>query len=242
MSIRRMSVLIFLISSVAVAAPAVAYAATANSDATTAKALNLTRAYLPASVKWTATAQAPNTAAETALGVKAVRCIRQGGGAAGKISTDPFGTTEVVGGSVTADVESPDFAVTGSSGLPLVSSEVVMLTSAAQATDDLSAFATSSARTCLTNVFVAIGKQGGYTKVAATAPSIPQLGSGPGGLDLRFVFSGGKLSPLIDYTYFYVQGRAEFDLSFIALGTQFPAAWANAIAAHVMDKARSVLG
>jgi len=110
--IRRASALFLLISSIALATPA-ALATTANSDATTAKVVNLTRADLPVSTKWTAAVQTPNTAAEAALGVKALGCIRASGGVAGKISTDPFGITEEVGGGVTADAQSsdPDFAV-----------------------------------------------------------------------------------------------------------------------------------
>jgi len=245
MSTRHMGAVALLVSAIALAASS-GYAAAANTDAATAKALNVTRADLPVSVKWTASAQAPNSASETALAVKAVGCIRAGGGAAARISTDPFGTTEVVSGTVTADAESPYFAPTGSrNSVASVSSEVVMLKSASQAANDLSAFATNVAHTCLTNLFIALlGKEAGEGKFkfTMTAPSIPHLGTGRGGLDLRIVLSGGKLpGPIIDYTYFYVQGRAEVALSFVSFQTQFPVAWANAIAARVMDKARALL-
>lgn len=244
MLIRRASALFLLISSIALATPA-ALATTANSDATTAKVVNLTRADLPVSTKWTAAVQTPNTAAEAALGVKALGCIRASGGVAGKISTDPFGITEEVGGGVTADAQSSDFAEKGSSGVqPSVSSEVVMLKSATQASNDLSAFATSVALTCLSNYLAAgLGVAGTGKVTAATGPPIPRLGTGRGGLDLRFVVTGLGLSgPLVDDSYFYVQGRAEVYLSFLSINTQFSKAWSDAIATHVMARARSVLG
>jgi hypothetical protein len=246
MSICRASTLFFVVSTfVALTAPA-AFATAADSDTATAKALNVTRAELPVSVKWAAASQLPNTATDAALGVKAVQCIRAGGRAAGKISTDPFGTTEVVGGKVTTDVKSSDFFVTGSTNSGAsVSSEVVLLKNSTEATDDLSALSTGSARTCFTTLFVAIGKEtgGGSVKATLTLPSIPHLGTGRGGLDFRVVLKGGNLSgPILDDTYFYVQGRAEFALSFVSLKAQFPVTWANEIAARVMDKARSILG
>src|SRR5665213_2857824 len=114
MSIRRASSLFFVVSIFVALTATAAFATAADSDTATAKALNLTRAELPVSVKWAAASQTPNTATDTALGIKAIECITAGGGAAGKISTDPFGTTEVVGGKVTTDVKSSDFFVTGS--------------------------------------------------------------------------------------------------------------------------------
>ena len=168
----------------------------------TAKALNLTKAELPHSNEWTSTAQTPNTSAQTALGVKAVGCVRSSGGAGAKISTDPFGSTEIVGGMVTADVQSPEFEMNPStSGLPSISSEVVMLKSAEQATDDLSAFASTPARGCLNNLLSALLKDDGEPgwKVASSPQVPPHLGTGSGGFGLRFVVTGkGLSSPLID--------------------------------------------
>src|SRR5580692_9540664 len=114
MSIRRIGVMLALglcisslvsVGSVAARAP----------DAALAKALNMTRADLPHSRTWASSPQTPNTAAETALGVKAVECVRASSATGAKVSTDPFGTTGIVGGSVTADVQSPSFAVKESS-------------------------------------------------------------------------------------------------------------------------------
>jgi len=119
-----------------------------------------------------------------------------------------------------------------------------MLKSATQASNDLSAFATSVALTCLSNYLAAgLGVAGTGKVTAATGPSIPRLGTGRGGLDLRFVVTGLGLSgPLVDDSYFYVQGRAEVYLSFLSINTQFSKAWSDAIATHVMARARSVLG
>lgn len=216
-----------------------------SSDATLAKTLNMTRAELPQPTTWTSTAQTPNTPAETALGVKAVACVRAGSGAGAKVSADPFGTTGVVGGTVTADVQSPEFAVKGASGFPSASSEVVMLKSAAQASNDLSAFASPSTRGCFASLLAGFLKSDGDTKLKVTSSSqaLPHLGSARGGFGYRFVVSGPELpGRLIDYTYFYVQGRAEIDLEFVNIATQFPTTWANSIAAVVMERARSLLG
>jgi hypothetical protein len=245
MSIRLIGIILLLGSFVSSVVPAGPAAATA-SDAVLAKALNMTQAELPQPTKWTASPQTPNTSAQTALGVKAVGCVRTSSSAGGKVGTDPFGTTEVVGGTVTADVESPTFASKGSSaGLPSAGSEVVMLKSASQAANDLSAFASTPARACFTSLLVAVLKSegSGKLKVAASPQALPHLGTGRGGFGLRYVVTGSQLpGPLIDYTYFYVQGRAEIDLEFTNLNTQFSTAWANAIAVLVMARARSLLG
>lgn len=244
MSIRLIGIILVLgscISSVIAAGPATAAA----SDEALAKALNMTQAELPQPTKWTSSPQTPNTSTQTALGVKAVGCVRTSSSAGAKVGTDPFGTTEVVGGTVTADAESPTFASKGSSaGLPSAGSEVVMLKSASQAANDLSAFASTPARACFTSLLVAVLKSegSGKLKVAASPQALPHLGTGRGGFGLRYVVTGSQLpGPLIDYTYFYVQGRAEIDLEFTNLNTQFPTAWANAIAARVIGRAQPLL-
>lgn len=245
MSIRLMGVMLGLglcISSVIAVGPAAA----TGSDAALAKTLDLTRAELPHPTTWTSTAQTPNTAAETALGVKAVGCVKASSSVGAKVSTDPFGTTGIVGGSVTADEQSLSFVAKDSSAEPSASSEVVLLQSASQAADDLLSFASTPARGCFTTLLAAALKNAGIgkLKIASSSQALPHLGTGSGGFGLRFEVSGSQLSGsrLIDYTYFYVQGRAEIDLEFTNLNSQFPITWANAIAARVIDRARSSLG
>src|SRR5580692_11842409 len=89
MSIRLIGIILLLGSFVSSVVPAGPAAATA-SDAVLAKALNMTQAELPQPTKWTASPQTPNTSAQTALGVKAVGCVRTSSSAGGKVGTDPF--------------------------------------------------------------------------------------------------------------------------------------------------------
>jgi hypothetical protein len=224
---------------------AVGPAAATGSDAALAKTLNMTQAELPQSTTWKSIAQTPNNTAETALGVKAVGCVRTSSSVGAKVSTDPFGTTEIVGGTVTADVESRTFdAKSSSAEPPSAGSEVVMLKSASGATDDLLAFASSRAQGCFTRLLISDlnSAGGGKLKVTSSSQALPHLGTGSGGFSLRFVVSGAQLpGRLIDYTYFYVQGRAEIVLEFTSLNTEFPTTWANAVAVLVMDRARSLV-
>lgn len=216
------------------------------SDAALAASMNVTMGELPTSTAWVSTKAMPRPTAETTQDEQTITCMKKAGGAAARISSDPFGTVGVPGGVVTADVTSPSFSPKSSTdGLPEVSSEVDMVTTAAQATSDLAAFATQATLACFAHEFANIYSAELNTKLNATTSFLPlsRFGSGNGGVHGRYVITGGNLkAPLYDDAYFYAQGRAEIFVQFADLGAPFPSSWATSVVAKVMTRAHSLVG
>src|SRR5665213_227792 len=220
--------------------------ADAASDGVLARQINVTTNDLPPAIAWTSSSQTPNTAAQTKQAEVAVTCIQRTGGVAQNVSPDPFGTSERIGGPVVSDVESPLFAKQVSTiGLPTVSSDVTFMKTAAQASTDLAAFATSGGLGCISALIgtltaAAVGHQIGLTDSLIT---IPRHGSGIGGVGVRFaITNAGVAGTLYDDAFFYVEGAAEVSLSYVNLDSHVESAWEASVAAKVMTRAQRLVG
>ena len=217
--------------------------ASSTSDATKASEINLHSSDLPTSAHWSSTPAPPS---QVALGKTAVSCMKAGGGAGAKVSPDPFGTVGKASSDVTADVSSNVFGIKGSAtGLPSASSEVVFVTTAGQALNDLAAFGTSHVQSCEATLVTAVTQlsSGGKPKTTTSVMSLPHFGNGSGGVHLRFVTTGGNIpGKLYQDAYYYVQGRAEVALTFVNLATPFSSTWAGSIAKNIMARAKSIAG
>ena len=202
------------------------------------------RTDLPAGPQWTSSPSTPNPPGWVATSRKAIACIQRAAGHALAVSPDPFGLGRP-GGDVTADVSSPTFAVKRPSQLPSASSEVVMTTTAMQATADLRALATQSAVPCVKAVFQAIFTSehvpaGTKLTVQLLTPP-PLVPSRPRG-GFRISLSGPSFGDINDDAFFYTVGRAELGLSLTALGKSFRSDWAMSISQKVVARAGTVLG
>lgn len=220
--------------------------ASASSDLTLAREINVTSADLPSGTTWSSSPASPNSAAQVARARQAVACMKASGGAAAALSADAFGTTGVAAGVVTADVQSADFGPKGSStGLPGISSEVDVVRTSSQATKDLSAFASAKVLACATSLVKTVLSQetGHAVTVSSNFASAPRHGGGSGGVRWVFSVKGSGLSATVDEdAYFYVQGRAEISFSFINAGTSFSTSSASTIVSHVMTRAARLAG
>jgi hypothetical protein len=174
-----------------------------------------------------------------------IACIQHAAGRALVVSPDPFGLGTAPAGDVTADVSSPTFAVKGPSQLPSASSEVVMTTTAVQATADLRAIDTPSALPCLKAAFQAIVTSEHVpagTKLTVRPLTPPYIGPSRLRSGLRISLSGPSFGDLIEEAFFYTVGRAELALSFTALSKSFPSGWALSINKNVVARAVALLG
>jgi hypothetical protein len=135
----------------------------------------------------------------TGDGRAVVACMKATGGVATNISPDLFGIVGKPSGDDTADIASP--AYEGPSvELPIVTSEVVFVTSAAQATEDLAAMKTTADIARLPKLYGP-----GYTKyikVIVSRRSRPSYGTGNGGVHVRSAVTGAGL-PSENYSDFY---------------------------------------
>jgi hypothetical protein len=218
----------------------------ATSGSALARQIDVAVGDLPAAVAWTSSSQTPNTAAQTKQAEQAVTCLQKTGGNAQSVSQDPFGTSEVTGGPVVADIESPLFAKeTSSIGLPTISSDVTILKTASQASTDLAAFATTAGLACVSTLIgtltaAAVGHQIGLTDTFIT---VPRHGTGDGGVGMRFaITNAGLTGTLYDDAFFYVQGRAEVSLSYVNLAAHVQSTWETSVATKVMTRAQHLLG
>ncbi len=218
-------------------------AAAQTSDKVLAGKIDLTRSDLPGSVKWTSSANIPNTPSQTAEAEQAIACVDHGAGGA-KLSGDPFGLTGKVGGTVTADVASPMFAESNQQQLPGLSSEVTILTTAAAATNDQRALSSKAALPCLATLFQKVTAAAAKSSVTATATFVPAppLGTGNRGVDVRIALKVTGLSATFyQEEYLYVQGRSEVALTFANLASPFPANWIGPILTRVMARAKALV-
>lgn len=213
------------------------------SPAAQAKAINLRASDLPSSLRWTAAPLGKPTKAVAAAQVKAASCLRAAGAATG----DPFGASGRTGGSVLADVASPQFSEKGSPGIPAANSEVVVVASAKAAAADLHAVTTVAGRRCVAAQFrVDSAARGLSGPVTAKAMDHPRHGVG-GGARVQMVesaqFGSTKLSvKLYNDEYFYVVGADEVTLSFLNIGAPFPPAGASAAVNKVLARAATAAG
>jgi hypothetical protein len=222
-----------------IAAGARAMGSKAASDAAVAAKINLTLNDLPSAIKWSPPVpRSPGTGD----GRLVVACVKAKGGEAASISPDLFGIVGKPGGVDTVDVESPAYE-RSSGGFPIVTSDVVFVTSAAQATDDLAAMRTKADLACLPKIFgPGLSKSG--IRVTVSRRSRPSYGTGNGGVHVRFAFTGTGL-PSTNYldSYYYVDGRAEITIGFSSSAAQpFSSTLADAVVAKIMSRAKSVLG
>jgi hypothetical protein len=238
----RKSVLCFAVAAVAlvpsVAASGRALGSSDASDADLAAKMSLTVHDLPSAIKWSAPVKRVPGAGDGRL---IVSCMRATGGIARSISPDLFGIVDKSGGIDTADVEAPLYERSGV-GVPLVTSDVVFVTSAAQARNDLAAMNTTADIACLPNIFGP-----GHAKVfsvTVTRRSRPAYGTGNGGVHVRLTTTGARL-PSTNYsdTYYYVDGRAEIAIIFGSSAAHpLSASLVDAVVAKIMIRAKSVLG
>ncbi|MGA3220087.1 MAG: hypothetical protein ABSE77_13590 [Acidimicrobiales bacterium] len=224
--------------------PAAATASTAG-DRAMASQINMRRTDLPAGPQWTSSPSTPNPPGWVATSRKAIACIQHAAGHALAVSPDPFGLGAGPVGDVTADVSSPTFAVKGPSQLPSASSEVVMTTTAMQATADLRALDTASAVPCVRATFQAIFTSehvpaGTKLTIQPLTPP-PLVPSRPRG-GFRISLSGPSFGDINNEAFFYTVGRAELALSFTAPGTSFRSDWALSISHKVVARAETLLG
>ena len=224
-----------------------AAAATASvaGDRALASRINMHRTDLPAGPQWTSSPSTPNPAGWVTTSRKVIACIQHAAGHALAVSPDPFGLGAAPAGDVTADVSSPTFAVKGPSQLPSASSEVVMTTTAVQATADLRAVDTPSALPCVKAAFQAIfisEHVPAGTKLTIRALTPPNIGPSRLRGGLRISLSGPSFGDLIDEAFFYTVGRAELALSFTALSKLFASGWALSISKNVVARAETLLG
>ncbi len=230
----------------ALAQASASHTAKGQSDATLAHKINVAAGDLPTEIVWVGAKPTARPVAEKAQDEQTITCMKKAGGAAAKISPDPFGTVGEPGGTVTVDVSSSTFSPKGAANrFPQVSSEVDFLKTASQATNDLAAFATKAALVCFAREFANLYSAEIGSKVSATTSFLPltHYGAGNGGVHGRYVITGKALkAPLYDDAYFYVQGRAEILLSFVNLGSPFSSNWASSVVGKVMARAKSVLG
>jgi len=224
-----------------------AAAATASvaGDRALASRINMHRADLPAGPQWTSSPSTPNPPGWVTTSRKVIACIQHAAGHALVVSPDPFGLGDGPAGDVTADVSSPTFAVQGPSQLPSASSEVVMTTTAVQATADLRALDTPSALVCLKAAFQAIAISEHVpagTKITVRPLTPPYIAPSRLRGGLRISFSGPSLGDIIDEAFFYTVGRTELALSFTALSKPFASGWALSISKNVVARAETLLG
>lgn len=203
-----------------------------------AERINLKASDLPSAMRWASKPAGARTAAARAAGRAAASCLR----ALGAAGADPFGTSGTVGGTVLADVSSPQFsnAADKLTGLPGANSEVVVVSSAKLALGDLAALHRPRALSCLARLWASTSSLQGAGKVTATASygALPRHGSGGGGVHVRLVERGGNLPiQLYNDEYFYVEGNKEVSLSFVDLSAPFKASWAATTIAKVMSRA-----
>ncbi|HTX00742.1 MAG TPA: hypothetical protein VMD59_18320 [Acidimicrobiales bacterium] len=208
-----------------------------------AAAVNISSADLPSSVKWASSPQSPNNKAENAAGRTATACLDR----AGAVTKDPFGTSGMTGGPVLADVRSPQFYDKADSltQLPAANSEVVVVQSSHDATEDLAALRRHSSLVCMAAQFRLDSEQSGSGNVTVDSSfeSAPRHGEGSGGVHVHFVESGGLLpGKLYNDEYFYAEGRFEVAFSFLDLGSPFSSSWAEGAISKVMDRAAKKAG
>ena len=121
-----------------------------SSPSALAGAINVTLKDAPRAINWTSTKATPESVTAYVVGKTAVACMRKSHGKAGKVGPDPFGTLGKTGGVAEADVTSPTIAEAGAStGVPSFDSEVVVVSTSAQADADLAALSTTSDMSCL---------------------------------------------------------------------------------------------
>ncbi len=215
-----------------------------SSAAGKARAIDLMPSDLPSSVKWASTPQSASNKAEIAAGKTAASCLQKAGAA----TDDAFGATGLTGGPVLADVKSPQISDKADTftQLPAANSEVVITSTAKQATADLAAVAKKAALSCLGTQYRVDAVQSGSgksTSVAASFMSAPRHGDGNGGVHIRLTATGGLLpQKLYNDEYFYATGTAEVSFSFINLGSAFPSSWADQAITKVMQRAASEAG
>jgi hypothetical protein len=244
MSIHRVrkGVLCFALTALAsmpsIAASATALGSSAVSDAALAAKINLTLNDLPNTIKWSPPVPRGPGVGDGRL---FVACMKAKGGLATRISPDLFGIVGKPGGVDTVDVPSSAYE-RSSGGFPIVTSDVVFLTSAAQARGDLAAMKTKADLTCLPKI-VAPGFPKSIKETVTRRPR-PIFGTGNGGVHVREVFTGAGL-PSPNYTdfYYYVDGRTEITIGFgSSLAQPFSSTLADAVVARIMTRAKSVLG
>lgn len=239
----RKGLLCFAVTSVAslpsIAANAKALGSSAVSDAVLAAEINLTIQDLPSTIRWSPPVPRSPGIGE---GRHFVACMRAAGGVSAKISPDVFGIVGTPSGVDSVDVESPVYE-RSSGGFPFVTSEVVFVTSTAQATRDLAAMKTTADLACLSKIF-GPGLSRSHVKVTASRRSRPSYGTGNRGVHVRSEFTGARL-PSINYAdyYFYAVGRAEIAVAFSSSAAQpFSSVFADAVVAKIMTRAESLLG
>lgn len=238
----RKGVLFFAVAAVAsippIAANAKALGSSAASDAALAAKINLTINDLPSAIKWSPPVPRSPGVGEGRL---FVACMKAKGGIAANISPDLFGIVGKPGGVDTVDVQSPGYE-RSSGGFPIVTSDVVFVTSAAQATDDLAAMKTKADLACLPKIFGP-----GFPKSireTVSRRSRPSYGMGNGGVHVRSELTGAGLpSPNYSDFYYYVDGRAEITIGIGSSAAQpFSSNLADAVVAKIMTGAKSALG
>jgi len=221
-----------------IAASAKAMGSSAASDASLAAKINLTFIDLPSAIKWSPPVpRSPGTGD----GRLFVACMKAKGGVATNISPDLFGIVGKPGGVDTVDLESPAYE-RSSGGFPIVTSDVVFVTSAEQATDDLAAMKTKADLACLPKIYGRGFSR--YIRVTVSRRSRPSYGTGNGGVHARSAFTGAGLpSPNYSDFYYYVDGRAEITIGFgSSVAQPFSSSLADAVVAKIMTRAKSVLG
>ena len=208
-----------------------------------AKAINLRASDLPSSMHWTSSPVGKPTKAVAAAQVKAASCLRAAGAGTG----DPFGASGRIGGSVLADVLSPQYSEKGSPGIPAANSEVVVVASAKAAAADLHAVTTAAGRRCIAAQFRVDSSAQGLSGPVTTAVR-PQPRHGVnGGARVQMVesaqFGSTKLAvKLYNDEYFYVVGADEVTLSFLNIAGPFPQAGATAAVDKVLARAATAAG
>jgi hypothetical protein len=222
-----------------IAASSKAMGSSTVSDASLAATINLKLKDLPSAIKWSPPVpRSPGTGD----GRLFVACMKARGGEAASISSDLFGIVGKPSGVDTVDVESPAYE-RSSGGFPIVTSDVVFVTSAAQAADDLAAMKTRADLACRPKIFGAGFSKAGI-KETESRRSRPSYGTGNGGVHVRSEFTGAGLpSPNYSDFYYYVDGRAEITIGFgSSVAQPFSSALADAVVAKIMTRAKSVLG
>jgi hypothetical protein len=218
-------------------------AASSSGPSSKAAAINLIAGDLSSSIKWASSPQPTNNKAEDAAGKKAAACLDKAGAA----TADPFGTSEVLGGSVLADVRSPQFYDKASSltQLPAANTEVVIVKTATEASKDLAAIRQKSSLSCLGAQYKldSVQSGSGNVSIAESFMSAPRHGDGNGGVHIRFAENGGLLpQTLYNDEYFYAEGPVEVVFSFLNLGSPFDSGWADAALTKVMQRAAQQAG
>jgi len=221
-----------------IAADATALGSSASSDAALATKINLTLNDLPSTIKWSPPVPRGPGVGDGRL---FVACMKAKGGLATSISPDLFGIVGKPGGVDTVDVPSPSYE-RSSGGFPYVVSDVVFVTSAAQATDDLAAMKTKADLACLPRILDPGFSKSGIRETVSRR-SRPSFGTGNGGVHVRQVFTGAGLpSPNYFDFYYYVDGRVEITIGFSSSAAQpFSSTLADAVVAKIMTRAKSVL-